>query len=238
MTTAPSSPVKDTDPFPAASADLPQTSWRSQPTQSTSSDSSSGGQQPDPTTVAQPAKPVLQPATLLKPATLPPPAVKESPNASIPPPQRPPGYLITSTPRVPQPTAATGATPKQPRDETRFPSPILPPVPKPSSHRHRPPLPVTFPTRHPGIADKLPIGKRKRPPRVTPHTTFQEPPRSKPRQPKKVTRPTGPPPLTRAAAAAGNIVLPQPPYLGSTIERMLKKKFKTKDSDSSSSDTL
>ena len=144
----------------------------------------------------------------------------------------------TSTPRVPQPTAATGATPKQPRDERRFPSPILPPAPKQPSHRHRPPLPVTYPIRHPGIADKLPIGKRKRPPRVTPHTTFQEPPCSKPRQPKKGSRPTGPPPLTRAAAAAGNIVLPQSPYLGSTIERVLKKKFKTKDSDSSSSDTL
>ena len=39
MTTAPSSPVEDTSPLPTASADLPQTSWRSQPTQSTSSDS-------------------------------------------------------------------------------------------------------------------------------------------------------------------------------------------------------
>ena len=187
MTTAPSSPVVDPDSTPAASAKLPQTSWRSQPTHSTSSDSSSGGQQPGPSPAVQPAKPIL------KPATLPPPAVKESPNASIPPPQRPPGYLITSTPRpptrVPQPTAATGATPKQPRDERRFSSPILPPAP-----RQRPPLPVTYPTRHPGIADKLPIGNRKRPPRVTPHTTFQEPPRSKPRQPKNCLLYTSPSP--------------------------------------------
>ena len=150
-------------------------------------------------------------------------------------------YLYTSTPihpdRAPPPTAATGATPKRPQGKGRVPSPIQHPPP-----RQRPPLPVTFPTLHPGIADKLPIGKRKRQPRVTPHTTFQEPPRSKPRQPKIVSQPPGPPPLTRAAAAAGNIVLPQPPYLGSTIERMLqkqlKKKFKNKDSDSSSSDTL
>ena len=151
--------------------DSPHASWRSPPTHSTSSDSSSGGQQPGPSPPVQSSRPIL------KPATLPPPAVTESLNASIPPTQRLPGHLFTSTPlhptRVPQPTAATGATPKQPRGKGHVPSPILPP-------RQRPPLPVTYPTRHPGIADKLPIGKRKRPPRVTPHTTFQEPPRSKP----------------------------------------------------------
>ena len=199
---------------------------------STSSDSS-GGQQPGPSPPVRPSRPVL------KPATLPPPAIAESPNVSIPP-QPPPGFIYTSTPlqpdRPPPPTAATGATPKRPQGRGRGSSP--------DQHlptRQRPPLPVTFQTRHPGVADKIPIGKRKRPPRATPNTTFQEPPHSKPRQPKRALPPTGPPPLTRAAAAAGNIVLPKPPYLGSTIERMLqkqlKKKFKNKDSDSSSSDT-
>ena len=138
-------------------------SWRSPPTHSTSSDSSSGGQQPGPPPPVQPSRPIL------KPATIPPPAVTESPNVSIPPPQRLPGHVFTSTPihpaRVPQPTAATGATPKQPKGKGRVPSPI-----PPLSSWQRPPLPITYPTRHPGIADKLPIGKRKRPPWVTPHT--------------------------------------------------------------------
>ena len=164
MTTAPS-PVVDPNSTPPSPVELPHSSWRSPPTHSTSSDSSSGGQQPGPSRLVHPSRPVL------KLATLPPPAVIESPNVSIPPPQWLPGYLFTSTPihpdRVPQPTAATGATPKQPQGKGRVPSPIQHP---PS--RQRPPLPVTFPTRHPGIADKLPIGKRKRQPRVTPHTTF------------------------------------------------------------------
>ena len=147
--------------------------------------------------------------------------------------------MYTSTPvhpdRPPPPAAATGAIPKQPQGRGQGKLPHQHPPP-----RNRPPLPVSFKTRHPGVADRLPIGKRKRPPRVTPDTTFPEPPPTKPRKPKQAP-PPGSPPLTRAAAAAGNIVLPKPPYLGSTLERMLNKRlkrtFKNKDSDSSSSDT-
>ena len=89
MTTAPSSPVVDPNSTPSSPVELPHSSWRSPPTHSTSSDSSSGGQQPGPSPPVHPSRPIL------KPATLPPPAVTESPNVSIPPPQRLPGHLFT-----------------------------------------------------------------------------------------------------------------------------------------------
>ena len=92
MTTAPSSPAVDPNPTLSSPVELPHSSWRSHPTHSTSSDSSSGGQQPGPPPPVQPSRPIL------KPATLPPPTVTESPNVSIPPPQRLPGHLFTSTP--------------------------------------------------------------------------------------------------------------------------------------------
>ena len=82
---------------PSSPVELPHSSWRSPPTHSTSSDSSSVGQQPGPPPPVQTSRPIL------KPATLPPPAVTESPNVSIPPPQRLPGHL--SNPPSPGPAA-------------------------------------------------------------------------------------------------------------------------------------
>ena len=64
MTTAPSSPVVDPYSTPSSPVELPHSSWRSPPSHSTSSDSSSGGQQPGPSPPVHPSRPILKPATL------------------------------------------------------------------------------------------------------------------------------------------------------------------------------
>ena len=73
---------------------------------------------------------------------------------------------------------------------------------------------------HPGYAPKHKPEKRKRQPQG-PNTTFPEPSTSKPR-----TAGDTSPAVTRTLAKEKDIVIPEPPYLGASIEYQLRKNLK------------